>query len=56
MLKTKLDRAGVQYTLCDDVEQMKSLGFESVPILDVNGKQMRFPEAISWINGGAHGN
>ena len=31
ILKTKLSRAGIKYTECQDIETMKSLGIQSTP-------------------------
>ena len=45
-LKRVLDRDGVDYEVVSDIEQMKSLGIESVPVLEYEGKQYSFLEAI----------
>lgn len=53
VLTKKLDSAGVEYAVCDDVDVMAEKGFLSAPILEVDGKSMVFKDAISWVNGGA---
>ena len=49
-LKTKLDRAGIEYEICDDVEEMKARGFKSAPVLDTPNGILNFSEAIKWVN------
>lgn len=48
-LKRVLDRDGVDYEVVSDIEQMKSLGIESVPVLKYGDKQYSFLEAIKSI-------
>lgn len=51
VLKKKLDSKGISYDEINDVEVMKSKGFVTVPILDVEGLDlMDFTEAVEWIN------
>lgn len=50
VLKKKLGQAGVEYTECNDVEEMQRLGMTEVPVLSVDGKEMNFVHAVSWIN------
>ena len=49
ILKTKLDEKYIQYEICSNLELMKSKGFRSLPILEVNGKVMTFNNAIMWV-------
>jgi len=44
-----LDEKYIQYEICSDLELMKSKGFRSLPILEVNGKVMTFNNAIMWV-------
>lgn len=46
----KLTKAGIEYTSCDDVEIIKSLGFKAAPMLDVDGQIYNFSQAIKWVN------
>jgi hypothetical protein len=41
---------GETYTLVDDVDEMIAKGFMSMPMLEVNGKEMTFDEAIHWLS------
>ncbi len=49
-LETKLDRAGIKYETCEDVETMKARGFKSVPVLETEDGTFNFMEAIKWVN------
>lgn len=50
ILKSKLDKKGITYSVVDDVDKMLSMGMVVVPILEVDGVRMSFKEAINWIN------
>lgn len=50
ILKKKLVAKGISYTENNDEQQMLSMNFTIVPVLEVDGKQMRFSEAVKWIN------
>ena len=45
-----LNKYGVVYTINNSREEMLALGFTTVPILQVDGKNMEYAEAIEWIN------
>ena len=49
-LEMKLERKSIQYSTCDDVTEMKKLGFASAPILKVDDKYYSFSEAVKWVN------
>lgn len=48
-LKRVLDREGVDYEVISDIEQMKSLDIQSVPVLEYGGKRYSFLEALKSI-------
>ena len=50
VLKMKLQLAGVEFEECNDVGEMQRLGMMEAPLLSVNGKEMGFVDAVSWIN------
>lgn len=50
VLEKKLTSSGVKYEICDDVEIMQQNGFQSVPMLVVDGKALDFIEAVNWVN------
>lgn len=50
MLEKKLRDKNISYTENNDVEEMKRLGFSSVPVLKVDDKYMMATEAIEFLN------
>ena len=50
ILKKKLDEKGIEYTEITDVQQMLSLNFTIVPVLDIDGDRKNFAEAVKWVN------
>ena len=51
VLEAKLKQKGIQYEICDTVEEMEKLGFTSVPMLVTdNGVTYDFSSAVQWIN------
>ena len=54
VLEAKLAKTGRTYTIRDDVDEMKALGFTEVPVLEVDGKTMLFNEAVKWANDSAN--
>ena len=51
LVKSKLDEAGIPYEIETDQNKMLSLGFRSVPILQVEDQMLKSAEAIKWIEG-----
>lgn len=49
-LETKLQRAGIEYEICDDREVMLARGFKAAPILETEEGVMNFSQAIKWVN------
>lgn len=49
VLETKLKQKNLQFTEETDAGIMNSLGIKSAPSLGVDGKIMRFKEAVDWI-------
>ena len=56
VLKKKLADRGIIYEEVTDVDAMAELGFESVPILSVDGTLMDFVSANAWLNYAADDN
>ena len=50
-LEKKLESKNIEYVKNTDTALMISKGFESVPILEVDGEIMNFTVANTWING-----
>ncbi len=51
VLKTKLLRAGVEFTENSDVPKMLELGIKTAPVLSVDGELMDFAAACRWADG-----
>lgn len=49
VLYKKLETAGLQFDVCEDVEELMNLGFKTVPILKVDDKFLDFKQAVDWI-------
>lgn len=54
VLKDKLDKLQIEYTICSDTNLMIKKGFMSVPILEIDNKIMTFSEALRWLNEGVN--
>ena len=50
VLEKKLESKNIEYVKNTDTALMISKGFESVPILEVDGEIMNFVAANTWIN------
>lgn len=50
ILEKKLSAANIDFHIETDVEVMRSKGFMSAPMLEVDGEVMDFGEAIKWTN------
>jgi len=51
VLKKKLEMAGVSYTVCDDIAEMRRRGLLSAPAINIGGRILAFSEAIEWLRG-----
>lgn len=49
VLEKKLREAGVDFGICYDVDGLTKLGFDSAPVLEVDGRKMNFTEAVQWL-------
>lgn len=45
----KLNKAGLNYEVCNDTNKMEQLGIDQLPVLEVNGELMEFAKAVKWI-------
>lgn len=50
VLEKKLQEKKVEYTECNDVDHMLSLGIMQVPVLEVYGARLDYTKAIQWAN------
>lgn len=49
VLEKKLREADIPFTSEHDCSSLPALGFDSAPVLDVDGRKMNFTEAIQWL-------
>lgn len=49
-LEKRLDQRNIKYDICTDINVMKSLGIQSAPYLQVDGKLLNFNEAWKWAS------
>lgn len=51
ILEKLLDKKKIDYELIDDKELIISMGFMTVPILELeDGNRLTFPKALQWVN------
>ena len=50
VLEEKLQDKNIDYELVTDIDEMVKKGFQSAPVLEVDGKLMDFSEANKWVN------
>lgn len=51
VLEKELKTNGISYNEITDINHMIELGLREVPVLSVNGKLLRYSDAISYIRG-----
>lgn len=49
ILQNKLDEKGILYDKSDDIQELISLGFKTVPMFELDGEYLDFGRAIKWI-------
>ena len=50
ILEKKLNEAGVDYKICDDIDIMTNKGFDLLPMLEVDDNIMNYTETVKWVN------
>ena len=50
ILQKKLNNKNIQYTLITDIGVMQQKGFDTMPMLEIDGRSMEFSDAVKWIN------
>ena len=51
VLEKKLEQNGIEYTVIDNENLIIEKGFQTIPMLEVDGDVMDFSKAIKWVNG-----
>lgn len=49
-LEIKLNKANIEYEVCNDVELIKKMGFQAAPVLETPEGVFNFSEAVKWVN------
>lgn len=49
VLEKKLNADEIEYSISDNINALVEKGFQSVPILDVDGDFLEFKDAVNWI-------
>ena len=51
ILESKLNDKNIEYNVCEDKEVMKSKGFRSVPVLELDdGTILTYGKAVKYVN------
>lgn len=50
VLEKKLNNKNIKYTMITDPGVMLQKGFDTMPMLEIDGKSMSFSEAVKWVN------
>lgn len=50
VLVKKLKEKNIEYIENNSVDEMLTLGIQTVPVLEVDGKRMEFTTANKWVN------
>ena len=50
ILEQKLKDNKITFKKIDDINEMTSLGLDSVPWIKINGKMMNFADSLNWLN------
>lgn len=51
VLETKLNQKQIDYTICTDIDEMRSLKIMSAPMLGLeDGSLLDFVKAVKWVN------
>lgn len=56
ILEKKLKEKNIKYTMVSDRAILINMGFDEMPVFEVDGKRMNFAEAINWINSASNTN
>ena len=47
----KLEKSNMSYSVSDDIEHIKRMGFKTVPILQVDNRFYTYKEAVGFLKG-----
>ena len=49
VLEAALKSKNISYETCEDVDKMVELGFMSAPVLEIDGKYLKYDEAMKHV-------
>jgi glutaredoxin len=50
ILKDKIKKKNIDFKECQDINEMKKLGINAVPVLKLNDDFLDYKAAVRWIN------
>ena len=50
ILEQKFNMKGVNYSVVSDENEMINKGFTSLPMVEIDGTELDFGEAVRWVN------
>ena len=50
ILEQKFNMKNVDYNVVSDEDEMIKKGFMSLPMVEIDGKELDFGEAVRWVN------
>lgn len=50
ILTAKLNEKNISFEIEDDTEKLQALGFDFMPVLEVDGKQLEYGDAVKYVN------
>lgn len=50
MLEKKMNMKGIDFIVNSDIDLMEEKGFTEIPVVEVDGKFLKFKEAVDWVN------
>ena len=49
VLKMKLDKAGIEYQVNENIEEMSALGIKTIPMMQIDDQLLDFGEAVKYV-------
>ena len=50
VLEKKLNNKKIEYTMITDPGIMQQKGFDTMPVLEIDGQSLSFSDAVKWVN------
>lgn len=49
MIEGKFDNAGINYEICDNIDEMKKMGISNVPVALIDEELMNAKKILKWL-------